>query len=161
MARLGILIKFALFSGLRGEEISFAHNTVICENQSGCNCQNLHVIDKNYGYSIVVLNISVGQKHSYFTIVPLNVWNDFRRFEKVNYIQRQMANLLLKNYTNDKVIFINIRKFHYNILCRSGLREQGAEVLAGRAKTVSAKHYFIYELDKMVKQYSEAWVNYL
>jgi hypothetical protein len=158
---LGILIKFALFSGLRGEEISFAHDNVICNNQSGCNCQNLHVIDKNNGYSIVVLNRSVGQKHSYFTIVPTNTWNDFRGLEKVNYVQRQTAHLLLKDYTDDKVIFMDLRKFHYNILCRSELREQGAEVLAGRTKTVSAKHYFIYELDKMVKQYSEAWINYL
>jgi hypothetical protein len=30
---LGILIKFALFSGLRGEEISFVHDSSICENQ--------------------------------------------------------------------------------------------------------------------------------
>src|SRR3954454_23119864 len=64
---LGLLIKFALFSGLRGEEISFVHDTTICENQSGCNCPKLHVIDKDNGYSIVVLNRSVGQKRSYFT----------------------------------------------------------------------------------------------
>jgi intergrase/recombinase len=158
---LGLLIKLALFSGLRGEEIIFVHDTSICENQSGCNCQKLHVIEKSDGYSVVVLNRSVGQKHSYFTIVPTYVWNDFRTLEKVNYAQRQTAHLLIKNYTDEKVSFMDLRKFHYNVLCRSDLREQGADVLAGRAKSVSAKHYLIYELDKMVKQYSEAWKNYL
>lgn len=158
---LGILIKFALYSGLRGEEISYAHDTPICENQSGCNCPNLHVMEKNNGYSVVVLNRSVGQKHSYFTIVPTALWKEFRKLERVNYAQRQTAHSLLKNYTDDKVSFMDLRKFHYNILCRSDLREQGAEILAGRAKTVSAKHYLIYEIDKMVEQYSKAWQNYL
>jgi intergrase/recombinase len=115
---LGILIKFALYSGLRGEEISYVHDTPICENQSGCNCSNLHVMEKNNGYSVVVLNRSVGQKHSYFTIVPAALWNEFRKLEKVNYAQRQTAHSLLKNYTDDKVSFMNLRKFHYNILCR-------------------------------------------
>ncbi len=158
---LGILIRFALFSGLRGEEISYVHDTVICENQSGCNCQNLHVMGKDDGYSVVVLNRSVGQKHSYFTIVPTAIWNNFRELERVNYAQRQIAHTILKNYTDNKVSFMDLRKFHYNILCRSDLREQGAEVLAGRAKTVSAKHYLIYEIDKMVVQYSKAWEGYL
>jgi hypothetical protein len=74
----------------------------------------------------------------------------------VNYAQRQTAHLLLKNYTDNKVSFMDLRKFHYNILCRSELREQGTEVLAGRAKSVSAKHYLIYELDKMMEQYARA-----
>ncbi len=157
---LGILIRFALFSGLRGEEISYVHDSVICENQLGCICQNLHVMDKDNGYSVVVLNRSVGQKHSYFTIIPTAIWNHFRKLERVNYAQRQTAHTILKNYTDNKVSFMDLRKFHYNILCRSDLREQGAEVLAGRAKTVSAKHYLIYEIDKMVVQYSKAWERY-
>ena len=30
-------------------------------------------------------------------------------------------------------------------------------ILGGRAKSVSAKHYAIYELDKMAEAYKEAW----
>ena len=32
-----------------------------------------------------------------------------------------------------------------------------ADILAGRAKSVSAKHYALYELDKMTEAYKEAW----
>ena len=32
--------------------------------------------------------------------------------------------------------------------------ETGAEVIAGRAKSISAKHYIIHELDKLSDQYS-------
>ena len=54
---------------------------------------------------------------------------------------------------------MDLRKFHYNILCKSELKEQGAEILAGRAKTVSAKHYLIYEIDKMTEQYARPGKN--
>ena len=52
---------------------------------------------------------------------------------------------------------MDLRKFHYNVLCRSELKESGAEVLEGRAKSVSAKHYLLHEIDKMVEQYHNAW----
>jgi hypothetical protein len=32
-----------------------------------------------------------------------------------------------------------------------------SNILAGRAKTVDAKHYAMYELDMMTKSYTEAW----
>ncbi len=157
---LGIIIKFALYSGLRGEEISYTHDTPMCNSLSGCNCPNLHVIDKNNGYTIVILNRIVGQKHSYFTIASTEIWKKFRGLGKVDYAQRKTAHSILKNITDDKVSFMDLRKFHYNILCRSELKEQGAEILAGRAKTISAKHYLIYEIDKMTEQYSKAWQKY-
>ncbi|HYF99585.1 MAG TPA: hypothetical protein VD815_05800 [Candidatus Saccharimonadales bacterium] len=76
----GTLIKFALYSGLRGEEMPYVHDTPICNNLSGYNCNNLHLVDKKFGYAIVLLNRTVGQKHSYFTIIPtlygknLEIW---------------------------------------------------------------------------------------
>jgi intergrase/recombinase len=157
---LGIIIKFALYSGLRGEEITYTHDTPVCINLSGCNCQNLHIIDKNNGYSIIVLNRTVGQKHSYFTIVPTKIWHEFRGLGKADYAQRKTAHSLIKNYTDGKTSLMDLRKFHYNILCRSELKEQGAEILAGRAKTISAKHYLTYEIDKMTEQYARAWQKY-
>ena len=32
-----------------------------------------------------------------------------------------------------------------------------ADILAGRTKSVSARHYAIYELDRMTDDYVEAW----
>jgi intergrase/recombinase len=103
----------------------------------------------------------VGQKHSYFTIVPTKAWNDFRGLKKADYEQRKIAHSLIKTQTDGKTSFMNLRKFHYNILCKSELKESGAEVLAGRAKTISAKHYLTYKLDKMVAQYSTMWQKYM
>jgi hypothetical protein len=41
------------------------------------------------------------------------------------------------------------------------MKESRAEVLAGRARSVSAKHYLVNEIDKMVELYDKGWKNYL
>jgi intergrase/recombinase len=155
---IGILIKFALYTGLRGEEIAYVHETEICDRLFGCNCSKLHVVEKN-AYSVIVINRIVGQKHCYFTIVSTRLWLDFRALSNVNYEQRKVAHGLLKSMTDGKVSFIDLRKFHYNVLCRSDLKESGAEVLEGRAKSISAKHYLLHEIDEMVDQYHNAWTS--
>jgi intergrase/recombinase len=152
---IGVLIKFSFFSGLRGEEITYVHETTICNSLVGCNCNNLHITHKENSVSIVVLNRIVGQKHSYFTLVPTRLWNEFRSLTKVTKEERKIAHIIIKNQTEGKVTLMDLRKFHYNILCRSDMGEVGAEVLAGRAKSISAKHYLIHELDKMSEQYSK------
>jgi intergrase/recombinase len=154
---IGILIKFALYTGLRGEEIAYVHNTQICDRLFGCNCPKLHVVEKKKAYSVIVINRIVGQKHCYFTIVCTKLWFDFRALSNVEYEQRKVAHGLLRSATDGKVSFMDLRKFHYNVLCRSDLKESGAEVLEGRAKSVSAKHYLLHEIDKMVEQYHDAW----
>ena len=35
-----------------------------------------------------------------------------------------------------------------------------ADILAGRAKSVSARHYAIYELDRISNAYVQAWTNF-
>jgi intergrase/recombinase len=102
------------------------------------------------------MNRVVGQKHSYFTIVPTKLWLDFRSLPKVEYEQRKVVHAL-KSHTEGQVAFKDLRKFHYNILCRSEMKESGAEVHAGRAKSVSAKHYLLNEIDRMTEQYRGAW----
>ena len=81
---IGIIIKFAFFSGLRGEEITYVHDTAICDSLAGCNCGKLHITDKKNGVSIIVLNRIVGQKHSYFTMVPTPLWSMFRDLKQSN-----------------------------------------------------------------------------
>ncbi|TVP41364.1 hypothetical protein NARC_30078 [Candidatus Nitrosocosmicus arcticus] len=150
---IGIIIKFAFFSGLRGEEITYAHETPICDSLTGCSCSKLHITQKK-NVSIIVLNRIVGQKHSYFTIVPTTLWKMFKNLSKVTKEERNISHMMIKNHTESKATLMDLRKFHYNILCRSEMGEIGAEVLAGRAKSISAKHYLIHELDKISDQYS-------
>jgi hypothetical protein len=117
---IGILIKFALYTGLRGEEIAYVHKTQICDKLFGCNCSKLHVVEKkNNGYSAIVINRIVGQKHCYFTIVFTKLWLDFRALPNAEYEQRKVAHGLLRSITDGRVSFMDLRKFHYNVLCRS------------------------------------------
>ena len=59
-----------------------------------------------------------------------------------------------------RLLLMDLRKFNYNINVRSEMKEMGAEVLAGRAKTVSARHYLLNELDELAEQYRRAWHKY-
>jgi intergrase/recombinase len=153
---LGIIIKTALLTGLRGEELSYLHDNGLCQ-KVGCVCSLLHRIDKSNGLSIVVLNRIVGQKHSYFTILPSKLFQQFRALAKVTYEERKVCHTLLKNATDGQVEFMTLRKYHYNVMLRSGMGEIGAEVLQGRAKSVGARHYLMNGLDTLSEQYREAW----
>lgn len=158
---LAVLIRFALFTGLRGTEISYVHAKPMCPKLGGCNCENLHVVNKSNGVSVIVVNRTMGQKHCYFTMCPIKIWQEFRSLSNVGYELRRFAHLQIKAATNGEVSFLDLRKFNYNINARSEIREAGAEVLAGRAKTVSARHYLLNELDLMALQYERAWNIYL
>jgi hypothetical protein len=47
---------------------------------------------------------------------------------------------------------MDLRKIHYNVMCRV-MEMSEADILVGRAKSVAARHYVMYELDKMVLEY--------
>ena len=53
-------------------------------------------------------------------------------------------------------MFVELRKIHYNVM-RRVMDINEADILAGRAKSVSAKHYAMYELDKMAEEDKGAW----
>jgi len=157
---LAVLLRFALFTGLRGEEISYVHSRSICPKLAGS--ENLHVVNKvNNGISVIVINRNMGQKHCYFTLCPTKVLQEFRALSRADYELRKFAHLQVKESTNGEMAFMDLRKFNYNINSRSEMKELGAEVLAGRARTVSARHYLLNELDILAEQYSHAWQKYL
>ncbi len=54
------------------------------------------------------------------------------------------------------IMFVELRKLHHNVMRRS-MDMNEADILAGRAKSVSAKHYAMYELDKLTNSYMQAW----
>ena len=89
---VGLIIKFVFFSGLRGEEITYAHETPVCDSLTGGNWNKLHITQKKK-ISIIVLNRIVGQKHSYFTIVPTILWNMLRSLSKVTKEERNIAHI--------------------------------------------------------------------
>jgi intergrase/recombinase len=154
------LIKFALFSGLRGTEIEYCHQTPLCKNLTSCVCSNLHVKDKKNGFSVIVVNRRFGQKYCYFTIVPTRIWEQFRELNTVDYDRRKACHTLLAALTDKQVAFMDLRKYHYNVNYRSPMKEQGAEILAGRARSTSARHYLLNMIDEMVDHYQQGWLTY-
>jgi hypothetical protein len=72
---MGILVRFAAFSGLRGTEIDYVReNDDICSNLGACTCDKIHVENKDNGLSIIHINRDFGNKHCWFTIVPTKLW---------------------------------------------------------------------------------------
>jgi intergrase/recombinase len=137
---IGLTVKVGLFSGLREEEIIHIHNTEICNNLGGCDCNKLHTVR--------------GHKKCYFTILPSNIWEQFRKILNFNDVDIDVAHKLTKKIAN--VMFVELRKIHYNVMSRA-MDMNEADILAGRAKSVSARHYAIYELDRIADTYVEAW----
>jgi intergrase/recombinase len=152
---LGLTIKVGLFSGLREDEIIFMHNKEKCNNLGGCSCNNkLHAVTKSNGLTVVVINWFRGHKKCYFTILPTVIWQQFRALSNFNHVDIDIAHKLTKKTAN--IMFVELRKIHYNVM-RRVMDVNEADILAGRAKSVSAKHYAMYELDKMAEDYKTAW----
>ena len=152
---VGFIIKVGLFSGLREEEIIYSHGKEVCPDNAGHKCDRLHVINKPNGMTVVTLNWFRGNKQCYFFILPTNVWNQFRnlpRFTRKEEINS--AHNITKREAGVK--FMDLRKLHYNVV-RNTMDPDEADILAGRAKTVSAQHYALYQLDKMTESYKQAW----
>ena len=155
---IGTIVKFGMFSGLREDEMVYVYNKPICPDLSGCNCSKLHVIEKPNGVSIVLINWHRGNKKCYFSIIPTNNFKAFKSLDSFAYRPHiRSAHEYMKAKTkDDKITFMWLRKAHYNVMCRS-MKPFEANVLAGRAKSVDAKHYAMYELNEMSDKYVEAW----
>jgi intergrase/recombinase len=116
---IGTILKFALFSGLREEELVYVYNKTICQNLSGCICQNLHVLNTADGTSVILIQWHRGHKKCYFTIVPTKAWEEFRTLPSFAYnphIKSAHAYIKTKDST---LTFMWLRKAHYNAMCRS------------------------------------------
>ena len=67
----------------------------------------------------------------------------------------EVAHKPTKRIANIK--FVELRKIHYNVMSRV-MDMNEADILAGRAKSVSASHYAFYELDRLTNTYIQGWV---
>jgi intergrase/recombinase len=153
---IGLIVRFAMFSGLREDELTYIHRKEVCSNLGGCSCERLHMIKKPNGLTIILIQWHRGHKKCYFSIVPTALWEAFRSLPFFDYNPHiKSAHSYLKAKDKD-LHFMWLRKAHYNIMCRA-MKPFEANVLAGRAKTVDAKHYAMYELDAMSKSYADAW----
>jgi intergrase/recombinase len=87
-----------------------------------------------------------GHKKCYFTILPTAVWDQFRQVKSFDSVEIEVAHKLTKKVSD--VMFVGLRKLHYNVMSRL-MDMNEADILAGRAKSVSARPYALYGLDRM------------
>jgi intergrase/recombinase len=154
---LGTISQMGLLAGTREDELVYMYNTPVCDKGSICDtekCKNLHLINKKNGMTIVVVNWHRRGKHCYFTIVPTTLWQAFKALPKFTYYDIKATHIYLKSRLDLK--FMYLRKLHYNVMLRT-LGKDAAEVLAGRANTVSARHYLMVEVDRLTEQVIDAW----
>ena len=151
---IGQTVKVGLFTGLREDEIIYIHNKELCSNLGGCSCNKLHAVTKPNRLTVVVINCFRGHKKCYFTILPTVMWEQFRNTSNFTHVDIDIAHKLTKKNAN--LMFVELRKLHYNSMRRC-MDMNEADILAGRAKSVSAKHYAMYELDKLTETYAQAW----
>jgi intergrase/recombinase len=104
--------------------------------------------------TVVIMNLFRGHKKCYFTILPTSVFEQFRQLPKFDKEDLEVAHKLLKRIANIK--FVELRKIHYNVMSRV-MDINEANILAGRAKSVSAIHYAVYELDRLTDTYTPCW----
>jgi len=90
-------------------------------------------------------------------IIPARTVPIFEQFRKAANFDKgalDVAHKLTKRITNVK--FVELRKIHYNVMSRV-MDMNEADILAGRAKSVSARHYALYELDRLTDAYHHGW----
>lgn len=156
---LGLIMRMGLFTGLRQVELVYLHDTPVCDKPL-CECENLHPIDlPHHGLTWIVINRFVGQKYCYMTIAPTALFNRFRALQTVKREDEALCTQLLKSRTDNQVMFMTLRKIHYNVLL-STMKKDDVQALQGRVSDVAAKHYTMYLQDELANNYREAWTRF-
>ena len=79
--------------------------------------------------------------------------------ERFDYYDIQAAHKILKRETG--IAYIVLRKIHYNVLrFKNAFEVDEAEVLAGRFRSVSARHYVLNDPEKLSGKYISALENF-
>jgi Archaeal phage integrase len=156
---IGFTIKIGLFTGLREEELYYIHDKGICNNELGCKCSNLHPIKiDNTNITIIGINWIRGNKKAFVTILPTDLWEQFRKLPKFDRHDIVAAHSITKRDAD--ILYMGIRKVHYNVMrFKDTMTSDEADALAGRAKSVSAQHYVLHDLKSFADKYVKAWDN--
>jgi intergrase/recombinase len=153
-----LIVTFGLVSGLREQELEYIYRQRICSNKVGtCDCGSLHIAEKENITAILIM-WKRGKKISYYTMVPTELWQRFRRLSHFTYCAEiRKANEKTKEAAG--VLFKDLRKFHYNVLKRF-IDRDAIEALHGRTSDVTTKHYSFQLTGLIAEAYKKAWAQY-
>ena len=152
---IGFAARIGLLTGLKEQELLYIKEKPICQYGYGCDCENLHVVDCNNSMTIIAIGWTRGNKKALATILPTRYWIRFRSLPKFACV----AHKIMKRDVG--IPFIALRKIHYNVMrFKETLAVDEAEVLAGRFKSVSGRHYVLHDPEKLTDKYVTAWRNF-
>lgn len=138
-----------LLSGLREQEIIYIEEKPICESGYGCDCGNLHLLDCQNGMTVISIGWTRGNKKALATIIPKKYWEKLRSLTKFDYYDISAAHRIMKRDVG--IPYVAMRKIHYNIFrLKDIFNVDEAEVLDGRFKSVSARHYILHDPEEQI-----------
>jgi intergrase/recombinase len=115
------------------------------------NCQN--------GTTVISIGWTRGNKKALATILPNKYWHKLRTLKKFDYYDISAAHKIMKRDVG--IPYVAMRKIHYNVIrFKEIFNVDEAEVLAGRFKSVSARHYILHDPEKLSEKYLSAWQNF-
>lgn len=149
-----LIVTVGLVSGLREQELEYIYRQTICSNKVGtCDCNSLHVAEKNNLTAILIM-WKRGRKISYYTLMPSELWQSFRRLSHFTYFAEiRKANEKTKEAAG--TLFKDLRKFHYNVL-KQYVDRDAIEALHGRTSDVTARHYAFQLTGSISEGYKKA-----
>lgn len=153
-----LIVTLGLVSGLREQELEYIYRQRICSNKVGtCDCNGLHLAEKENLTAILIM-WKRGKKMSYYTLVPTELWQRFRKLSHFTYCAEiRKANEKTKEVA--AVLFKDLRKFHYNVL-KQFVDRDAIEALHGRTSDVTARHYAFQLTGMIAERYKKAWAEY-
>ena len=156
---IGFIVRVGLFTGLREDELYYIYNKEICSNELGCKCNKLHVINLDNKMTIIGINWIRANKKAFVTILPTVIWKEFRNLPKFDRSDIIASHSITKR--DAEILYVGLRKIHYNIMrFKDTMNSDEADALAGRAKTTSAQHYVLHDLQSFSDKYVKAWDNF-
>jgi hypothetical protein len=156
---IGFIARLGLLSGLREGELIYIKEKESCNNGYGCDCNRLHVVDCRNQMTIISIGWTRGNKKALATILPTDYWKRLRALPKFDYNDISATHKIMKRDVG--IAYIAMRKIHYNVMrFRDVLSIDEAEVLAGRFKSVSGRHYVLHDPEKLTEKYIVCWSNF-
>jgi hypothetical protein len=145
---IGYTCKLGLLCGLREQEILYIREKPVCDQAYGCDCENLHVVNcRNNDMTVIAIGWSRGNKKAIATILSTKFWDKLRLMQKFDINDIQAAHKILKREAG--IAYVAMRKIHYNVIRFKNALELDEEVLAGRFRSVSARHYVLNDPERL------------
>ncbi len=109
--------------------------------------------------TVISIGRTRGNKKALVTIIPSKYWYKLRSLTKFDYYDISTAHRIMKRDVG--IPYVAMRKIHYNVIrFKNVFNVDEVEVLAGRFKSVSARHYILHDSEKLSEKYRLAWKNF-